>query len=76
MARTYVIGIPVAVTINELGTVTLDFDLSDAPQGLDPVDPDAISDDQYEADTLALSDAAARLGNCFTTTIHPAQPTA
>lgn len=73
--RTYVIGLPVAITVDDYGRVTLDLDLAEAggrdletcEEGL----PEAV----FLADSETVSEAVGRLGNCLTTIIHPTIPT-
>lgn len=74
--RTYVIGVPLALTIDDYGRVTLDVDLSEAAgRDLEPCQ-EGQPEEAFIADADSLSEAVARLGNCLTLTIHPTVPTA
>lgn len=66
--RTYVIGLPAAITVHSSGAVTLNVDLSEA----DDFDcMDRPWDDAADADRPVVSEAASRLGNCLTFIINP-----
>jgi hypothetical protein len=71
--RHYVVGLPVAVTVHPDGRVTFDVDLAEVTDFIEHVEGDI--DDTVEADISTVSDAAGRVGNVLTTTIHPARPT-
>lgn len=49
--RTYVVGLPVAVTVHDDGTVTYDVDTSEAGQAVSEADApdDVVTDEQAEA---------------------------
>lgn len=74
-ARTYVIGIPMAITLEDDGRVILDVDLTEIGD-MEPTEV-GISDQVIDTDVLTVEDAAARLGRALTFTIHPTvNPTA
>lgn len=68
MSRGYVVGLPVAVTVHDDGSVTLDVDLCEIGDVLDNHEGEVTH--AVEDDIATMTDAAARLGNCLTTTIH------
>lgn len=70
-ARSYAIGIPVAVTVMADGTVRFDFDLAEVSD-IDE-DDDAYGrygDEQVAADALIVSEAAARIQNHLQHTVR------
>lgn len=74
--RTYVIGVPLALTVDDYGRVTLDVDLAEAAgRDLEPCD-EGQPERTLLVDSEVLSEAVARIGNCLTVTIHPTVPTA
>jgi len=68
--RTYVVGIPLAMVLHPDGRVDFHFDLGEV-EDAEPGCEDETSELQVSRDLLTLSEVAARLGNCFTTTINP-----
>lgn len=64
MARTYCIGLPVIITVEEDGTVTVEVDLSEASRERDLSESlegreDAYSDEEVEADSRVIHTALA-----------------
>lgn len=71
--RSYVVGVPLAITVHDDGRVTFDVDLAEISDCDEHVEGEIT--EQVEADILTMSEAAARIGNCLTVTINRARPT-
>lgn len=67
--RHYVVGVPLAITVDHDGRVTLDVDLSEITDFTENIEGDY--DATARGDEQVVSDAAARVGNCLTITINP-----
>lgn len=73
--RSYVVGVPLAITVHDDGRVTFDVDLSEISDADENIEGEIT--DQNIADLSTMSEAAGRLGNCLTITINPTfNPTA
>lgn len=70
--RHYVVGLPVCVTVDNLGRVTIDVDLAEIEDVYDNIE---IVTPWVDDDVKTLSEAAGRIGNCLTMTINPTTPT-
>jgi len=74
--RTYTTGIPLAVTINPDGTITLDFDLAEVAQDMEPVDETPVDWNAGDPDQYVTLDAdnvdrvLTRLRNHFALTLN------
>ena len=66
--RHYFVGLPVCVSVDNLGRVTFDVDLAEVDGVREHIEVDA---PWHEADIKTLSEAAARIGNCLTVMINP-----
>lgn len=71
--RNYVVGLPVCVTVDDYGRVTLDVDLSEISDVLENHEGEITA--REEIDVATMSEAVGRIGNCLTMTIHPTIPT-
>lgn len=67
--RNYVVGLPVCVTVDDYGRVTIDVDLAEITDVLDNHEGEIT--EAVEADVTTMSEAVGRIGNCLTMTLHP-----
>lgn len=67
--RTYAIGLPVAITVRDNGTVTFDFDLSEATDINEDEDAAHRFDDFLSDDIERVSVATAKVGNNISITL-------
>lgn len=76
-ARTYVVGVPLVITVDENGRVTFDVDLSEVTDFTEHIEDDLlIPDEIVDADVLTVAAAADTLGNHFTLPVITPNPTA
>lgn len=75
-ARTYVVGVPLAITVDENGRVTFDVDLSEVGDFVEHVEEGSIPDSIVDADVLTVEAAATTLGNHHTLPVITVNPTA
>lgn len=62
--RSYVVGVPLTVTVNHDGRIRLDVDLSEVDIEMDPIDE--VDADTFAADVAAVVGAADQVGNNVT----------